>query len=127
MEQKINSEVERRCYRVLDIAFRGIHHVDGWARRKSWGDGVALSTFQDLSTFDADILTRLVVAAHDECVRVSVAPSGPGMVKIILHPRTHGPGAFYERHDTMEQAMEKVRAWCVDRGPGGREEKVVNG
>lgn len=111
-EEPIDPEVGRRCFRVLDIAFRGIHHVDGWWNRRALWGGVEISTRQDLSTFDFDLLTRLVVAAHDEAVRVSVSPSGPGMVKIMLWPRQR-EGDFSKRHPTMEQAIEGVRKWEV--------------
>jgi len=69
-----------------------------------------LNTSDDLSTYDFDLLTRLVVMAHEECVRVSVRSSGPRLVKICLWPRRGRDGRVDDRHPTIEQAIERVRA-----------------
>jgi hypothetical protein len=64
----------------------------------------------DLSTYDYDSLTRLVIAAHDACIRVTVSSSGPNMVKITLWPRDGREGSISDRHATIEQAIETMRA-----------------
>jgi len=108
-KKEISPEVERVAERVLDTAFHGIHHVEHWHRRKARGSsGLEVSTGHDLSTFDGDYLTRLVVAAHDECVRLTIEPSGRGMLKLVFFPRVRD-GRMFERHDTMETAIVKVR------------------
>ena len=100
---------EEACARVLARAYRGIHHVPYWRRRKPWGNGIAVSVQGRMATFDFDVLTRLVVAAHDECVRVEIVPGGPGLLKVCLHPRKDRVGPVWERHPTIEDAIVRAR------------------
>ncbi len=100
-----------RLRNVLATAFRGIHHCGHIKKR---GEGTPdemweTNKYGDISTFDFDELTRLVIAAHDECVRVAICHSGPGMVKIRLWPRLNRDGEFYEKHPTMEDAIKLFR------------------
>lgn len=107
---------EHRMLYVLDCAFRGIYHNEKPLHKENIGSEYEwwwISYYGDLSTFDFDILTRLVVAAHEACVRVSIQNSGPGMVKIMLHPRNGREGNFAERHPTIENAVEHVRKWFM--------------
>lgn len=106
--EPIDPAVEAKCERVLAIAFRGIHHVPGWSKRDACGpDGIEVRVSHTLDTFDYDVLTRLVVAAHDECVRVEVCPSMRDL-KLYLHVRKR-EGSFSERHPDMETAVANVR------------------
>lgn len=105
----IPPEASARMERVLAIAFRGIHHCEGWRNRRPFGDGVSVVHWAELSTFDFDYLTRLVIAAHDEHVRVSMIGASNGYIRIGLTPRLR-QGDVYSRHDTIEAAIEKVRA-----------------
>ena len=87
--------------------FCGEHHIPRGGV-KEWGIGWCVSTWADLSTFDADKLTRLVFLAHDYCVRAEVTHSGPRMVRICIWQRDTREGSIAERHPTLEQA---VAAW----------------
>lgn len=106
-------EIERRAHAVLAIAYRGIHHVDGWSRRRVQAIGVGalceVTVYAgDLATFDFDVLTRLVVAAHDQCTRLSLRQAGPRHLKLMFHLRQR-EGRIYERHPTIEEAIASVR------------------
>ena len=101
--------LEDRVRAVLATAFRGIHHVPGWRQRKPFGEGLTVTVIADLSTFDGDYLTRLVVAAHEECVRMTVDPGGPRRLCLRFWSRMR-EGRLYERHPTIEQAVASVRA-----------------
>lgn len=95
---------EVRAERVLAITFRGIHHCDKITKHE-WG----WTTLADvMATFDFDELTRLVIAAHDECVRVQVSPAGCRRIKLTLHDRKR-VGHIFTRHPTLEQAIEALR------------------
>jgi hypothetical protein len=65
--------------------------------------------YDGLSTFDFDYLTRLVVLAHDRCVRVAIVSSAPRRLGLTLHRRAGREGAMHERHPTIEEAVERMR------------------
>jgi hypothetical protein len=95
------------CYEFLADLFHGFHHICG--RLHEHGDGIALNctnASNRFATFDFDYLTRAVLMAHERCIRFSIEPSGPGMLKLILHKRHKREGSMYERHPTIEQAIE---------------------
>ena len=108
--EPIDPAVEEKCKLVLARTFHGIHHCwPWWERRKAWGDGIRVVTRRDLATFDFNELTRLVVAAHDECVRVEISGAAPGYIYIDLHPRKR-EGSGSERHPEIEKGIEYARA-----------------
>jgi hypothetical protein len=102
--------------RVIEVAFYGVHHCTGWATRTKNGHGLRVSSYGGLSTYDYDLLTRLVVAAHDECVRVEIVTSAPRYLTIYLHPRVR-PGSAHDpdrpmmgdAHPTIEDAIARIR------------------
>lgn len=88
---------------------RGIYHVQCQAINTDWTRErfVRLIYHGYISTFDDNDLTRLVVLAHDRCIRVQVAPC-MRYLEIMLHPRERTGGLSY-RHDTIEDAISRVR------------------
>lgn len=120
------SEIERRAYVVLSRVYLGIHHVDGWCRRISDPYWVRVTVPGELGTYDFAEMTRLVIAAHDECVRVAAFPAGPRNLQLVFSLRGR-PGRFLDTslmdtHPTMEQAIAANRRWRWQveiRGTGG--------
>ncbi len=109
------SELEHfstRAERVLAKTFRGLHHCPDIHKANEGGEFEHwwVNTWETLSTFDFDGLTRLVVSAHDECIRAQIMSSGPRMVKIMLHNRKGRDGGFAERHPTIEDAILEIRS-----------------
>ena len=102
---------EERAEAVLACAFYGLHHCPDIKKNPPSGEFARWEVNNPgmLATFDSDCLTRLVVSAHDNCVRVSIQPSGPWMVKIVLHPRYGREGNFSRRHPTIEDAIQNIR------------------
>ena len=99
---------QKACYDVMALVVHGEHHMN---KVVSHGRGIKTSEWSGkLSTFDFDLLTRLVVLAHDACVRVEIASSGPGRVGIVLHKRHSRDGSVFDRHPTIEDATAAVRA-----------------
>ena len=98
-----------RCYELLADLFLGWHHISG--KLHEWGSGIKLNTtnVHHFATFDFDALTRAVILAHDRKIRFEIAPSGPGMIALICHKRHKREGRMYERHPTIEQAIEDFR------------------
>lgn len=93
--------------------FNGTHHIP--SRVRSWGYGWFTWTHTPLATFDFNILTRLVVLAHDECVRVEICTHYFHGVKIILHKRQGREGAMSQRHPTLEDGIADARNYLGGR------------
>lgn len=94
-----------RCAWVLVIAYRGAHHVPRVRVGDRW---LEVNHCGDLSTADGDLLTRLVVLAHDAAVRVEISSSAPFMVKITLHARRR-TNRNMTNHPTLDEAAARVR------------------
>lgn len=86
--------------------YRGEHHFP--SQPKPHGEGWAISHFGCLSTYDFDDLTRLVLLAHEKCIRVQIEQGGPRRLRIVIWKRSR-EGSNFERHPTIEQAIEKFR------------------
>jgi hypothetical protein len=102
------TDAQRACFDLLCEAFYGEHHVPD--NIYAFGRGIKCNVQSHmLATFDFDCLTRLVVLAHDRCVRLEIVSSGPGRIGLVLHKRASREGAMHERHPTIEDAVQRVR------------------
>lgn len=104
-----NKTFEERAEAVLACVFQGIHHCPDIKKFPGEGGRWEVNVIGPLSTYDFDALTRLVIAAHHHCIRASVGPSGPRMVKIMLHNRKGREGGMSERHPSLETAMANIK------------------
>ena len=102
-------DFEKKVESVLSAAWGGVHNVDGWERRKPCGDGIAVVVHGSLATYDFGTLTALVIRAHDEAVRLEIQPASPKYLRLVFHPRKRDGGQVWERHPTMEWALERAR------------------
>ena len=103
------------CFDMLCDVFYGEHHAP---EVKSFGRGIRGSVYcGQMATFDFDYLTRLVVMAHDRCIRVAVMQSGPGRVGVALWKRKGRYGSINERHPTMEDAIKRIRPAALASAP----------
>lgn len=100
--------LKEKTERVLAVAYSGLHNVPGKIKHDDLLIEVCVPA--QLSTFDFDTLTRLVVLSHDQCVRLSVTNGGPRKVKLMFHDRIAREGQMHERHPTIEEAIPKIRA-----------------
>lgn len=95
-----------RCAWLLVHAYRGSHHV---GRVKIFDHrSLQVTHYSEAATTDGDVLTRLVVLAHDAAVRVSVSASGPYNLSIMLHARERSDRNM-TNHRTLEDAAAKMR------------------
>jgi len=101
-------EIEKWAIDFFSEFFLGKHHIPGGERRiHKWGSGYSINYNPgDLSTFDFDGLTSLVLMAHRDCIRADISGSGPGMVRLSIWKRDKREGRMYEKHPTIEQAIE---------------------
>lgn len=104
-EDIIAQPFEWRAEQILSRAFGGMHHVHGLKKEpRCW----TVNHYGDLSTFDYNALTLLVLGAHHYCCRLSIKNSGPGMVKLILWPRsTRNRSEWDKAHPTIEEAIAR--------------------
>jgi len=95
---------KQRCWDLL-VCFAGGEH--NLSTVYHFGDGLRMSTWKDLATFDSDLLTWLVVLAHRDCCRVSIKPSGP--VQVAVHVWARQPeGELGERHPGLDDLVAMV-------------------
>lgn len=108
---KINLPAAERMQAVLASVFGGMHHVyslkkaNEGTQREYW----TVIHSGDLATFDFDLMTALVIFAHDYGVRVSLQNGGPRALKIILHARAKRDSSMFDRHPTLEDATTQIR------------------
>lgn len=95
----------------------GIYHIQDILRVSFAGTYIEVPIFSSLATYDDSNLTRLVVLAHDRCVRVE-------MMARLVRSRYEGEwielpaivlgfskrqrdGDWYHRHPTIEEAIAR--------------------
>ena len=98
------SEDQLFCRSILSRWVGGDHHLEPI---KPHGDGILMPWSQDLSTWDFDGLTRLVLLAHQNHVRISIRAHQPRCVAITAHRRKVA-GGMSERHSGLEFLMEQI-------------------
>lgn len=104
-----------RAERVLGFAFRGVHNVPGRIVEfgpPSGGSRVEVCAYGSIATWDFDQLTRLVIAAHRERVRVEVCGTGgPRRLRLILTLRKAfadaGDSPFMLGHPSVSEMLER--------------------
>ena len=80
----ILTEDQEYCRKALSFWVGGDHHLP---KVDDWGAGIAINFSGDLSTWDFNRLTQLVLIAHRYFIRIEIGSSGPRMVKVIAHRR----------------------------------------
>lgn len=104
------SDDQWECACFLADLFLGFHHVRGNIRQ--CGRGIEINTRNNnwAASYDFDGLTRAVVMAHDRMIRFEISPSGPGLMRLRIHKRHSREGRMWEKHPTLESAVERIRA-----------------
>jgi hypothetical protein len=110
MEGDVSDMTKEEAVSFFADFYCGAHHIPardycGIHGIHEFGNGWYVNHYGDLSTFDFDRLTRLVFMAHDRCIRVEIASSGPRYMKIIIHKRAQREGEIWSRHPTIESAL----------------------
>ena len=103
------------CYDMLCDLFKGEQRIIGKVKPSGSTNGIMINTTSSMwATFDYDGLTRAVVMAHDRAIRFEIQSSGPNMLKLLLHRRGK-KGAMYERHPTMQEALNNILSKADER------------
>jgi hypothetical protein len=97
---------------LLGDLFLGIYHLDPKVLRKvDWANDhhiILALGWRSLATYDNDELTRLVILCHDRAIRCEISARNYKYLELMFHRRKRGR-ALYERHPTIEEAVEKIR------------------
>jgi hypothetical protein len=104
--EKVNLTLEE-AKNFFSELYYGEHHIPG--KIKEWGSGFCVEDFAGMATFDYNMLTRFVIACHDNCIRGEIRPSNPRSMKVIIHKRQGRAGDFGKRHPSIEDAIEAIR------------------
>lgn len=77
-----------------------------------FGQGLAIHHTGDLATFDNDALTRLVLIAHRDAVRVEIQPASPTRIRIAAFKRdpfnASGAQKQWGRHPRLADLSDKL-------------------
>jgi hypothetical protein len=95
---------------ILSRAYRGGAKIPGKVHDRGAYSVVFLgevATHEDAATLEPGVLTRMVVAAHDEVVKLTICASGPGRIRVEFRPLKRWPSP--ERHPTMNEAVTAAR------------------
>lgn len=111
---KAISPLGRRVADLLGDLFLGIYHIDSDVRRVDWSNThhLKLTTYAkggQFATYDGCLLTRLVILAHDRCLRVEIEPAGPKYLRLTFHGRSRESAEQWGRHPTIEDAIAAHR------------------
>lgn len=104
------SDLGRRVADLLGEWYYGLYHMNG-AILADWStpNYIQIRHSGELSTFDNSSLTRLVLLAHREAIRVSISPRSNRYLTLMFHPRQAADTAselrMYERHPSIEGAI----------------------
>lgn len=86
--------------------FYGENHIP--SEIQPCGQGWKITYHSEFATYDFNQLTRLVLMAHDQCIRAGIQGSNFGKISIRIWKRQR-EGSIMERHPTIEQAIEQFR------------------
>ncbi len=121
------SDDQWACAIMLADLFRGFHHIHGKIKECGQTGILVNATNNSFASYDFDTLTRATIMAHDRLIRFSIQPSGPRMLKLVLHKRHKREGAMHERHPTIEDAIKAIRGEPrKDRFGPQRKERQMN-
>lgn len=90
------SPEQESCITTISGVFGGRHHIHNV---KPWGLGVIVTVYGDLSTYDFNTLTCLVLAAHRDAVRITIESGSKGTFKITGFQRKGGKRGSLHMHE----------------------------
>lgn len=106
---------QTRVVNIIGIVGGGIYNTPiNWksANWKFGGRGVAVNWTcgNGFATWDFDMLTKLVLLAHAECIRVELEATAPRLFKVVFFERER-EGDIARRHPTIAQAVAAFEQW----------------
>lgn len=99
---------------LLGDVFQGIYHLHYLSSRAlsrvTWSHPSVIEIVigSALASVDSNLLTCLVVLAHDRALRVAISGAGPQYLRLTITQRQRG-GPLHKRCPTMEEHIAWVR------------------
>lgn len=119
---KTVSPFGKKVHQILSHTFDGIYHISKAVLhdRVKWDSNhhIEVVIYGSLSTYDFDLLTRLVIVCHQSCVRLQIGAAAPNYLRLIFHPRLPGSGSMMKGHPTIEQAIKRSGYSFTNTGRG---------
>lgn len=109
-QDKLNDHNRRHIEMIAESWQTRVYNLPiNWEKAEFTPNYTVITIRSMMATFDFDQMTRLVILAHDYCVRVDVSARAPGYLQLIFHDRQRDGTKIYNRHPTIEAAIEAVR------------------
>lgn len=103
-EDLIELPFEEKIELFIDYVFGGRHHT----RSVKFAEVCYfINSHHDLTTWDQNTLTKIVVASHDLGLRVDAETDGMGGARLLIHNRKQREG-LVEGHPTLEQHLQRI-------------------
>lgn len=92
---------------LIASVFGGSHHVQSinYLSNKS---AEIYTMSESMATHDYNELTRLVILAHDECLRIVITSGKCGNLKLIVTDR-EGRNNYEKGHPALSTAIRRIR------------------
>jgi hypothetical protein len=103
-----SSPFEERAQAIVNKVWGGDHHLRKLIKHEGKYPYWEITPNGQLSTYDFNGLTLLVLAAHEYAIRASVEPHTFSTLKVKLWCRQRD-GAWDVRHPTIERAIGSFR------------------
>ncbi len=88
--------------------YNGEHHIPGYEPKPTGFGWFVNHDRGSLATYDFNELTRFVVMAHDQCIRVEINGVSKNVLRISIWKRGR-EGGMSERHIDLETAITQIR------------------
>lgn len=99
---------KQEAIEFFSALFNGEHHIP--KSLKEFGYGWSVDMGNDFSTYDFNLMTKLVVLAHDRCIRATIQGKSKNTVTIGIHKRDRAKaGSMCEFHPELEDAVKSIR------------------
>lgn len=106
MSKHLNKEQAETFFGIL---YGGQHHIP--SEVKEFGYGWSVIHRGTMATYDFSELTRLVVLAHEMCIRAEISQGGPRGLKISIWKRDPEGDSMCTRHPNLEDNIKLVKRY----------------
>ena len=112
LQEKELSPFGKEVADLLGKLYDGIYHISSEVMKADFsGERYVAVTVSDgkgrFSTFDSNLLTKIVLLAHDAGIRAGIEAATHGYLKLTFM-RVDRNGFFVDRHPSLSESMQRV-------------------